>query len=306
MSLRSWGVAFRDAIRSITQSSLMSLASVATVAVSLLVLSVVFLLAVNLEFMANSVEQQVEIKAYLCSAQDQNASCEKKELEKEEKESIIAQVQALPDVKEVVFVSREQALEKMKEQFGEQKDILEGLEGENPLRDSLEIKVVDTKQVKSVAEATQKVPGISNVNYGQEYVEKLLAFTRAVRVGGIGLVLMLVVATVLTLSNTIRLAVYARRREISIMKLVGATDWYIRRPFMLEGVFLGVLGASAALAITGAGYLRVVAYVHRNVPFLPMVPAGELLFNLVTGMVVLGGVLGAMGSLVSMRRFLKV
>lgn len=307
MTFSGWGTAFRDAVRSMTQSSLMSLASMATVAVSLLVLSVVLLLALNLDFMAESVEQQVEVKAYLCGKNDENvAKCGDKELTEPQKLALVEQAKKLPGVKHVTYVTAAQALEQMKQEFGEQKDILEGLEGENPLRDSLEIQANDASLVPEVAKAVEVLAGVSDVNYGQAYVEKLVALTRAIRIGGVGLVLLLIIATILTISNTIRLAVYARRREISIMKLVGATDWYIRRPFVMEGVFLGVFGALAAMGLAGYGYQRVVAYLDLNVPFLPVVRPEHVLMNQTMGLVVLGGVLGAVGSLISMRRFLKV
>ncbi|HWI65637.1 MAG TPA: permease-like cell division protein FtsX [Symbiobacteriaceae bacterium] len=306
MNLRAWVTAVRDALRSMTQSSLMSLASIATVAVSLLVLSVVLLLALNLDMMAASVEKEVQIKAYLCTAQDSNPTCNKQELKDDQKKILIDKVRQIPGVKAVTYVSKEEALQKMKEEFGEQKDILEGLEGENPLRDSLEIEARDVSLVDEIAQNVMKTQGISDVNYGQAYVKTLMAFTRAIRFGGVGLVLMLIIATVLTISNTIRLAVYARRREIAIMKLVGATDWFIRRPFMMEGIFLGVFGALIAMGLTGYGYRQVVVYMDQNIPFWPVARPEHVLMNQTLGLVVLGGVLGAVGSLISMRRFLKV
>jgi cell division transport system permease protein len=284
----------------------MSLASMATVAVSLLVLSVMALLALNLKYATSTVEQQVEIRAYLCTAQVPNTKCPKDELKEDQKQAIVDKVKKVPGVKNAAFVSRDQALEEMKKQFGPQKDILDDLDGENPLRDSVKIQALDTNQVKVIAEAVLKIPGISDANYGQEYVDLLLAFNRAVNIGGAGLVLLLIIATVLTVSNTIRLAVYARRREISIMKLVGATDWFIRRPFMMEGIFLGVVGALLAMALTGYGYDRITTYVNLNIPFLPMRPPGEVLGNLTLALSLLGGALGGLGSLVSLRRFLKV
>lgn len=306
MNPRAWGTAFRDAFRSITQSSLMSIASMATVAVSLLVLSVVVLLAVNLQFMAKTVEQQVEVRAYLCMVADENPKCPKDGLKADQVKTAVDQISKIPGVKTATFISKEQALAEMKQQFAEQKDVLDGLEGENPLRDSVKIQANDAKSVPAIADAIVKIQGVSKANYGQEIVNNLLAFTHAVRIGGVGLVLMLIIATVLTISNTIRLAVYARRREISIMKLVGATDWYIRRPFMLEGIFLGVLGAILSMVITGYGYQKVVTYIDSSIPFLPVIRPGVVLMNLTLGLALLGGALGALGSLVSMRRFLKV
>lgn len=284
----------------------MSLASMATVAVSLLVLAVVLLLAVNMEHWATTVEQQVEIKAYLCAAWDETAKCNKQDLKEDQKKAIVDQVSKIPGIKQYAYVTRQQALERMKKEFGEQRDILEGLEGDNPLSDLIEIKAADPKNVRSIAETILGLPGVRKVDYGQDWVDKLVAFTRAVRVAGVGLVLLLVVATVLTISNTIRLAVYARRREIAIMKLVGATDWYIRRPFMVEGILLGFVGALLAMMITGYGYQQLVVSLYKSIPFLPLIPGQDVLMSLTLGLMLLGAVLGAAGSLISMRRFLKV
>ncbi len=283
----------------------MSLASMGTVTVSLLVLSVVLLLAVNLDFAATTVEQQVEIKTYICATWDDTPKCNKTEPTAQQKQALVEQIKKLPGVTQATYVTRQQALERMKEDFKEQKDLLEGLD-DNPLSDMIEVKTTDTAAVKAVAEAASKMAGVRKVDYGQEWVEKLQTFTHAVRIGGLLLVVLLVVATVFTISNTIRLAVYARRREIGIMKLVGATDWYIRRPFMIEGIFLGIVGALLSMTVAGFGYQRVVTYMHQQIPFLPVVSPERVLMSLTVGLIALGAVLGAVGSLISMRRFLKV
>jgi len=307
MSIRGWANALRDAFRSMTQSGLMSLASTLSVAISLLVLAVIMLLAVNLEFMATSVEQQVEIQTFLCAANREEAQCNKQELTEEQKQSIVAQIRTLANVKQAEYVTRHQALEQLKQSDPTKAEVLQGFEGaENPLSDEVYVKVVEVEQVKSVAEAIQAIPGVAKVQYGQGDVEKLLVMTHAIRIGGFGLVILLGVATILTLSNTIRLSVYARRREISIMKLVGATDWYIRRPFMLEGVFLGILGAGIASVITTYGYNRLIPYLQQTTPFLPLVQPANVITNMTLSLLTLGAVLGAFGSLISLRRFLKV
>jgi cell division transport system permease protein len=307
MSPRAWLNALRDAVRSMTQSSLMSLASVATVAVSLLVLSVVLLLTMNVEKMAESVEKQVIVKGFLCSVSDTGAPCYAKELTPEGRQALIDQIEALPGVVKVEFTSREDALKQLKEDFGEQQDLLAGLEeGDNPLRDELRVEADDVKSVPAIGEAVRVMSGVGNVNYGQDWVKTLITLTASIRLGGAGLVTLLIIATVLTISNTIRLAVYARRREISIMKLVGATDWYIRRPFMMEGIFLGVFGALIAMALSGWGYNRVVVYLDQNIGFVPLVRPDQILMNQTLVLMALGGLLGAIGSLILMRKFLKV
>jgi len=306
MSPRAWVNALRDAVRSMTQSSLMSLASIATVAVSLLVLSVVLLLAVNLEKAARTAEQQVEIRAFLCASKDDSPTCPQQELQPDQKKAIVDQISKIPGVKQATFKTRDEALLEMRAKFKAHADILDGLDGENPLRDEVVVTAVEVVQVQGIAEAVLQVPGVAEATWGQDIVKQLTAFTHAVRIGGIGLVLLLIIATVLTISNTIRLAVYARRREISIMKLVGATDWYIRRPFMVEGIVLGVFGALLAMALAGYGYQRTIGYLDVNIPFMPLVRPEDVLMNLTVGLVALGGSLGAAGSLISMRRFLKV
>lgn len=306
MSLRAWVYALRDAFRSMTQSTLMSLASMATVAVSLLVLSVTLLLALNLDHWANTVEKQVVIRAYLCATDDEDAVCNKQELNGDQIKALMEQIKQMPGVVSVTFITKEEALKELEQQFEAHKGILAGLGDDNPLRNELRIEADDTKNVATIGEAVRGLKGVGNVNYGQDWVKDLIALTHAIRIGGAGLVLLLIIATVLTISNTIRLAVYARRREISIMKLVGATDWYIRRPFMVEGIFLGVFGALIAMALAGWGYQQAVVYLDQSIPFLPLVRPEAVLMNQTAGLTLLGAVLGAIGSLISMRRFLKV
>lgn len=307
MSLRGWVTALRDALRNTARGNVMSLASMLSVAVTLLVLAVVVLLAVNLEEMAATAESQVEIKGYLCTARREEVKCGQRDLTEQEIEAILAGIRGLPDVETVTFLSRHEALEEMKRADPAQAEILSGYEGdENPLSDEVYVKVSDVERVAEVAEQIQAMRGVAKVDYGKEIVADLLAFTRAVRIGGLGLVLLLLFATVLTLSNTIRLSVYARRREISIMKLVGATDWYIRRPFVLEGMLLGALGAAVASGVVAWGYIRLAPAIQESVPFLSVVRPELILTDLTLALLGLGAVLGAVASFFSLRRFLNV
>lgn len=295
MNLTSWGYSLRQAFKSLTSSGLMSLASVATVAISLLVLAVIVLMAINLEFMAGSVESQVEVRVFLAGS-----------VQEADRNALLAQARAIPGVGQVTYVSKEQGLENFKKQLGDQKDVLAGLDEMNPLPDTLEIKLSMPEKVQDVVVAIKPLKGVEKISYGQGTVEKLLAFTRALRIGGAGLVVLLVIATVLTISNTIRLAVFAKRREIAIMKLVGATDWFIRRPFVVEGIVLGTLGAALAMAVTSFGYQWIVKATVQNVPFLPVKSPGDIIGTLTVVLLALGALLGATGSFISLRRFLKV
>lgn len=209
-------------------------------------------------------------------------------------------------MKESEFVSREEALDRLREQFGERQDLLDFVEEMNPLRHSFEIKAEEAEQVKVVAQEVGRIEGVAEVKYRQEVVERLFSLTRSIRIAGLVLVVLLLMATVFLISNTIRLTVFARRREIGIMKLVGATDWFIRWPFILEGILLGVLGTLVSVLILRRLYDWVVASIYSSLPFIPVIPPEGIMQPLILLLFGLGFFVGAFGSLVSLRRFLRV
>lgn len=295
MNVRSWGYALSAATSSIRKNGPMSAASISTVAVSLLVLAIFLLLAVNLEHMATTLESQVEIRAYLASDWDR---AKKVDLE--------ARIGAIAGVREVTFVTREEALERLKQQFGPQQGLLEAVEEMNPLRDAFEVRVSQTDLVGPAAEEIGQLPGVEDVTYKQEIVERLFQLTRALRLAGLVLVLCLAAGTLFIISNTIRLTIFARRREVGIMKLVGATDSLIRWPFVLEGMILGLLGAALATLAAWLAYIRLVRAISLALPFLPVLPGQPLLRELAVLLLTLGAIIGAAGSALSLRRFLRV
>jgi cell division transport system permease protein len=294
MNPRSWLYALREAVASMTRGGLMSLVSMATVALSLLVLAVVLILALNLQHAAGSLEKEVEIKLFLQDTITPEAG-----------QALLTQVRAMSGVEQATYRTKDQALEEMRAEFAEQAAVLDAL-AKNPLQDEIDVKATRAELVPGLAKELAKLPGVDQVNYGQGVVENLLAVTQAIRLGGLGMVGLLLVATVFTISNTIRLAVYARRREIGIMKLVGATDAFIRRPFVLEGIFLGGIGAGLAMLVTNLLYESLVEFIHNNMAFMPILDTHELLGPLTVALLVLGAALGAGGSFLSLRRYLNV
>ncbi len=295
MRIRTWGYFIKESLASLVRNAWMTIASVGTVTVALLILGTFLLLAVNLDHMASTVESQVEITAYL---EDGMQDAEIKDLSKK--------ISAIGGIEQVKFVSKEEALTRLADRLGENKSLLEGYESDNPLRHSYEIRTKDADDVVRVAEAVAQTKGIAEVKYGREIVEKLLQFTKMVRVVGLVLMVGLAVAALFIIANTIRLTVYARRREIGIMKFVGATDWFIRWPFVVEGLFLGLLGSGLASLALVYLYRAVLRSVELNLPILPVVGATPLLSNLVKLMLTTGGLIGMIGSTISLRKFLKV
>lgn len=296
MRLRTWGHLWREALGGIRRNGLMSLASVTTVAICLIVLAAILLVAVNLQHMAGVAEDQVEVTAYVDHEFDRRLA-----------PVLIERVQAIPGVAEALLITKEEGLVRLREQFGEQWGyLLEGYDDSelNPLRDAIEVRLDKPELAGGVAARLNELTSIEEVLHREDIVEGLLSVTRVLRLAGLGLVGLLGAATIFIVSNTIRLTVYARRREISIMKLVGATDAFIRWPFFLEGMLLGCVGAAAAGLVAWFGYDYIAASLARGVPFLPVADPRPLVWNLTKLLIGLGGAMGALGSAISVRRFL--
>ena len=209
-------------------------------------------------------------------------------------------------IESVQYVSREDAIVRLRERLGDQKYLLDALGDKNPLPNAFEVTVKQPTMVEPAAKAIEKLGGVESVKYGQDVVEHLFDMTRLVRIFGFTLMLLLAGATLFIISNTIRLTVFARRKEIAIMKYVGATDWFIRWPFLLEGVVLGFFGGVLASIALRSIYGLITAKVYSTLAFLPLIPQYPSV-NFISLVMVLSGMgIGALGSTISLKRFRKV
>lgn len=285
---------FREAVHSILRNSWLSAASVGVVAVSLLILGSCLLLVVNAGRMAANLESNIEISLFL---KDNTTPAQIKQIEDK--------IKAMPDVAQVEFVAKQRALEEMKKNLGDKEDILDGLEEKNPLPDALRIKTRTAEQVAPLASQLESLPQVDQVRYGQGVVENIMALSRWVRTAGLILMILLGIAAVFLIATTIRLSVFARRREIGIMKFLGATNWFVRFPFLLEGIFLGLIGSLVAVFVISFGYYSLIGSVQISLPFLQLVSDRNLIMFLMEGLLLLGLFIGAAGSMISMRKFLK-
>lgn len=290
MKLRTIKYFFRESFTSLIRNRWMSLASIGAVASALIILGSFLLLSVNFDYILKDVESQVEITAYL------EDSVNEADITK-----LNNGIAAIEGVKEIKFISKEEAIEEFKEQVG--REILEGIE--NPLPNSFRIKVNDPHEVAAIAEKIQRFAGIDEVKYGKGIVEKLFNIIHWVRI--IGMVIMAVFAAVsiFIISNTIRLTVFARRREINIMKYIGATDWFVRWPFLIEGMVLGLIGSSLAIGILAVAYNYLYIAVKINIPMIALLPI-EQFYDYALGFLGIGMLIGAFGSSFSIKRFLNV
>ena len=295
MKLRTTEYFVREVCISIKRNNWMSFASISTVAVSLFVLGMFLIIVLNMNRMASMLESQVQINVYL---DDKLKGSEIDDLEDDLKK--------MQGIESVQYVSREDAIVRLRKRLGDQKYLLDALGDKNPLPNAFEVTVKQPTMVETAAKAIEKFGGVESVKYGQDVVEHLFDMTRLVRIFGFTLMLLLAGATLFIISNTIRLTVFARRKEIAIMKYVGATDWFIRWPFLLEGVVLGFFGGVLASIALRSIYGLITAKVYSTLAFLPLIPQYPFV-NFISLVMVLSGMgIGALGSTISLKRFLKV
>ena len=285
----------KETYKSIRRNGFMSFASISTVAVSLLVLGMFLMIFLNTNNLAQYLESQVQVSVYMQdSATDKELAAVKEKLTK------------MPGVVKVTQVSKQQALERFKKRLGDQKQLLNSLGKDNPFPNSFEVQVDSPERIKVLTPQLSQLPKVETAKFGQEVVEHLFQLTKILRFGGILLVVFLAMATLFIISNTIRLTVFARRKEVIIMKYVGATDWFIRWPFLLEGMTLGFFGAVVAFILINSIYSGLLERIHATLAFLPLLPTSPLLLYVDLFLLVAGTGIGALGSYISLRKFLRV
>ncbi len=295
MKIRTSLYLMKEAFVSLKRNALMSFASISTVAVSLLVLGAFGILGLNMGYMVSALETQVEVTAYM---KDDVGGDALRQME--------AKLKGIDGVTEVTFVTKAEALDRFRNRLGEQASMLEALDEQNPLPNAFEIKVDRPELVKPTAEKVEKMTGVETVKYGREVVDQLFQMTKMLRLLGLVLLGFLVFATLFIISNTIRLTVFARRKEIGIMKYVGATNAFIRTPFLLEGMILGLIGGSIAAAALYYAYAALLFEVHQVLSFLYLVPLYPFLFIIGGILIIIGTLIGAIGSAISLSRYMNV
>jgi len=285
-----------DALKSLKRNKTITLASIVTVSATLFIFGVFLLVAQTINMGVESVESKVEIKAYL----EENITT----TEQSNIESIINDVEG---VKEVYYETKEEAFEHFKERLGEDNSILTGFsEDRNPLPNSFVISLLEPEAAMRVEDALTGVRGVEDVGNERETVEKIIGLAKLIRSMGIVIFIILVLVSLFLISNTIKLTVYSRRREIGIMKFVGATDWFIRWPFIIEGMFMGLAGGIIAFGVVYSAYRVVYADVTQSMFYAELVTPVYVLQNFSWQFGVTGLVIGALGSFIALKKFLDV
>ena len=298
MKIRSIRYTLKESMKNLWRNRLMSLASMSSVAATLLILGIIFILIVNINSLAQGAKEQFDaVQVYL-----------KDDLETSGIEAIGQEIYALEGVREVVFETKEDAMEKMKAQWQENGYLLDGLET-NPLPDSFIITLNDIGFANYVVRNIEKIEGVEEVKYYQEIIERMMNIADMIRTVGLVVMFTLVALSTFIINNTVKLAVNARRREINIMKYVGATNWFVRWPFLVEGTVLGLLGALVSAGVIYALY----QYLHTvlSSQFYVLIAAylvsvESVMVDIMILFVVIGSGIGILGSILSMKKYLNV
>lgn len=285
-----------DALKSFKRNKTVSIASAATVAATLFIFGVFVLTLLNVKQGILEVESRVEAKVFL---KDNITTAQQKDLEKK--------IKAVDGVVDVSYESKSQAMEKFKNQLGDQnKSLVEGLDKDNPMPNSYIIKVQKPETISNVVNNIKGSEGIESIKDGREVIDKLMSVIKTLKWVGSVIFVILIGVSLFLIGNTIKLTVYSRRREIGIMKYIGATDWFIRWPFIIEGIFIGVIGGVVADVILY--YIYRIAYFKASAGLVMMqlVSPQYVLTNILGIFIIAGIFIGSLGSILSIRKFLAV
>jgi len=294
--IRRFGYTLKQAFLQVFRNKAMSLASVFAITAMLLILGVFFMIVVNINTAAAMIEQDYDsIEVFLLD-----------ETTEDEAQALMDEMEMEPGVDGTVYRTKDEAMIELKTRWGESGYLLDSLT-ENPLPNSIIIKIGDLEAADAIAEKANTLQGIEDVKYYKETVDKLMKATNFIQLSAIIIMVFLIIVSIVVVSNTIKLTVFNRSREINIMKYVGATNWFIRGPFLVEGIIIGLLSAGVSLGLCTLVYSKVVDIIGKDlfaIMSTPMVPIDFMVVNMAWIFGALGVSIGACGSIISMRKFL--
>ena len=289
------GYFIREGLRGIASHKFMSFAAVGVIAACLLVTATFSLVAYNIGRAVDSISSQSEVLVYV----DETYT-------RDEAVALEILLEALDNVKDAVFVSREEAFADYLETLGDDAYIMEDLIENNPLRDGYRIFLKDVSFHEETVAALEKVEGIADASSSREVFQRLVQIRRVVDIVSATLVAMLGAVSVFIIANTVKLAMFARRDEIGIMKMVGATNRFIRAPFVVEGMLLGMCAAGLAFLAQWGVYEYIAQQLSAGTGVLTLLPFEEFRYGLALLLVGAGLVFGIGGSTITIRKFMKV
>lgn len=297
MKLKTFGRHGKEGFKNLARNSWMTVASVSAVTVTLLLVGVLSTLLLNLNAIGTQIEEDVEVRVFINLTADQAAQ-----------DQLRQQIEEVPRVSTVEFQSKEEGLEQLIESLGSEGEVFKSLKDENPLNDVFIVNTEQPEDTIPVAEQIKEFENVAKVEYAEETVERLFNVMDVGRNIGLAIVAGLLFTAMFLIANTIRITIVARKKEIGIMKMVGATNWFIRWPFLFEGIFIGLLGALIPIIIVIFGYEFVYTEVNTRFPtlFIDLLPVYPFVIKVSLILLLMGVLIGLWGSFTSIRKYLKV
>lgn len=282
-----------EATRCVKKNKLTTVASVGTTVATLFILGVIIVLTMNINYMAQQFSRDCEIQVYIDNGIDEAGY-----------DAIGEQIKNIQYVSSVEKYTKQQIFEEMKVKLKENADILEGLENDNPFRNSFKISLVDLTKTGEVAKKIAGIKGVVKTTDFQEAAGMVVKVVNTIKNVSLWIVIILCIVSAFIISNAVKVSVYSRRKEINIMKYIGATDWFIRWPFIIEGIIIGLYGAVITFGVMWGVYA--IAYANTNLGTFEMLKFSQICGTLIGIFLLVGAVIGAVGSIMSVRKHLKV
>lgn len=295
---RMLGRCIRDAFKSVIRNFSLSLASISCITITLIIVALAIMASLNVTNFTDLIERDMTIVVFI----DNEATDADLKLVKSE-------IEDLSNIQEIKFFSKEEVGEQIKQESEVFEVVLDEFkEGESPLKDTYQIKVKDIEKIKKTADEIKEIEMVSVVRYGEGMVEKLVSAFDSIKKVTYGIVIALVIVTVFLIINTIKLTISARKREISIMRLVGASNFTIKTPFIIEGMILGVLGSIVPVIFTTYGYLAFYrhfdGYLYSQL--IQLIKPEPFIYTTSLIVIIIGIMVGMIGSASAVKKYLKI
>ena len=288
----------KDSFKSIFRNFSLSMASIICATITLIMVSIAILISINVNKFTKKIENTLSISVFL----DRSATIEDAtEIQKSLKDD--------KRIESIIFESKEDIKNEMKQESEIFETVMsEWTEENNPLQHEFSIKVKDAKDLRAVSESIKKLPHIDTVKYGEKMVDKLVGAFEMVKKATVVVVIALIIVTAFLISNTIKITIYSRKKEIDIMRLVGTSNIVIKLPFLIEGFFLGVIGSIIPIILTVYGYMfmydKLDGHLFSNL--ISLVAPSKIVFKTSILLLVIGAVVGMVSSYRSSRKYLKI
>jgi len=301
MKLHNLGYLLKEGMRNVLHNKLMSFACIGVLLACLLLIGSAAMFSLNVNSMMGYVEDQNEVVLILHD-----------ETTRSEIDDMAVSLGAMENIAAVRFFSRDEALASYRLKMGDQATLLDGFEDNNVLPDSYVLRVVDLSALETTVEQLDRLDHVEKVKASTVVADILTALNKTVTYAGIGIVAILVVVSIVIITNTIKITVFSRRKEINIMKYVGATDSFIRLPFLVEGMLIGLIAATLAFFILGASYTYLIQWTsdqfgaYIGIFYSNAIEFRDIALYVFGGFAGLGVFIGVMGSGMFMSRYLKV